>query len=131
MAQAGPVMVVEDDSGLELSSGATIDFGSAEFGASRQRSVFIKSVGTTTLTFDTSRSGPQAAEFTWLPAHNQGLLSPNSLVEIVIKFRPATLGASVATLRVASSDPNEPETLVTLAGTGQKCGWSSLRTRRR
>jgi len=124
MAQDGPVMVVEDDSGLELSSGATIDFGSAEFGAFRQRSVFIKSVGTTTLAFDTSRSGPQAAEFTWLPAHNQGLLSPNSLVEIVIKFRPVTLGTSVATLRVASNDPNEPETRVTLTGTVH---WAEMR----
>lgn len=109
-------MVVVDDNGVELAGGATLDFGSAEFSTFTQRSVLIKNVGRTTLSYTTGRSGPQAAEFTWLPVFNQGLLLPNSFVQVPIRFRPATLGTSTATLRVAGDDPNQPEALITLTG---------------
>ncbi|MCX7843752.1 MAG: choice-of-anchor D domain-containing protein [Candidatus Bipolaricaulota bacterium] len=97
------------------------DFGAVRVGQeSAPLTVTVRNVGTAPLSVGTvSLTGPHAAEFLVRnDAVSGATIPPGGSRTLEVVFRPVSVGAKTATLRIPSDDPQTPVASVSLSGTG-------------
>lgn len=101
-----------------ISSGTPLSLGTVDLGMTSAASeINLVSTGTANLTGITATiSGTHAADFKVTTVADP-VLSPGASTGLWITFVPTASGARVATLSIASNDPNRPSILIPLSGT--------------
>ena len=99
---------------LVVISPATLDWGTVATNSSNQWQVFVRNVGTETVTFGSITAG--AAPFT-LSSGCGGTLAVSSSCPLYITFSPTTTGTFTNTLSISSDASGSPQT-VSLTGKG-------------
>lgn len=98
---------------------ATCDWGTIDVGTDMPQYVTIRNYGLADLHVSSlGLNGPDAAEFSLVPAFASFVVAPGDSVVGELHFAPATPGNKVAMLSVVSDDPDENPLVVTLQGTG-------------
>jgi DNA-binding beta-propeller fold protein YncE len=118
VTQPGPVIIVQQPAGQNLTSGSLIDFGSSYTGYGATKTFTIRNNGSSNLTLSTpSIDGANSADF----AVTTGPVSPVVALgstTFVVTFTPKAAGSRGATLHIPSNDPFTSTFNVALQGTG-------------
>src|SRR5262249_10954930 len=94
---------------------AAIDYGSVFVGAARPETLEVRNAGTDLLSV--SGLASSRGEYTVDPA-GAFTLAPRASRVAIGTFQPGAAGSAPGTLTVSSNDPDEPQLVVSLAGTG-------------
>jgi hypothetical protein len=124
-----PEIAVEQPAGMEITTGASRDFGSVGIGDYATIDFTIKNTGNDYLYLGFGFTGPDATEFSkaWFESFHSGGgvapfygggrgVAPGSSGTFPIAFEPRSLGAKTATLCISSNDPDDPPICITLQG---------------
>lgn len=118
---SAPQLIVEGDGGSHLTSNSnTIDFGTVTIGAPYPaKSVLLRNVGNQPLAIHevTSESGTaDAFEILWTGTPDS--IAPGGFLPLGIRFNPANGTNHSIQLRIRTNDPEQPDFLISLTGTG-------------
>ncbi|MBI3449432.1 MAG: choice-of-anchor D domain-containing protein [Acidobacteria bacterium] len=91
-----------------------LDFGELFVGRTRAQRIIIQNVGTEVLDVPSVRS--DVAEFS--PSITSIAIPPGASAPVTVTFTPVTAGSFAGTLRIATSDADNPELDLALTGTG-------------
>jgi len=106
---------------LKVTPGS-LAFGSVDSGFSAALTLTLLNTGSASVTgIANAMSGTNAAEFVVTAPCSTTTLAPNQGCTEIVTFTPSAIGASTATLTIASSDPEGPA-IIALSGTGLKAG---------
>ncbi|RYD40960.1 MAG: choice-of-anchor D domain-containing protein, partial [Verrucomicrobiaceae bacterium] len=113
-----PEIVVEQPLGLELASGqATVHFNHSVIGESGNTETFtIRNIGTAALNGLTLRASGDASGDYLISQPELTSLAPEATTTFQVTFRPTVSGIRVATLHLASNDPDESPFDIVLEG---------------
>jgi len=94
-------------------SPASLDFGVLDLGSSTERTLTVQNVGEASLEL----TDLTAEDTTWsvVPPSNP-VLAPGESVPVTVRWVPTSIGARSASLRVRSTDPDDPSLEVPLSG---------------
>lgn len=113
-----PEIVVESVAGLNLTNGASADFGCVAVGTNGTRTCILRNFGGTNLTGLAAHvDGAHSGDFVVI-APGETNLAPYATSTWVVTFTPATTGLRTAQLHFTSNDPDENPFDITLSGTG-------------
>jgi hypothetical protein len=112
-----PEIVVEHPAGMDISSGAAIDFGIVDQGSSANRTFTIRNTGDVDLTnLAITIDGPHASEFTVTAVPAESLAGPDGVTAFTVMFSPGSAGEKTASIHIVSNDPDENPFAITLRG---------------
>jgi Abnormal spindle-like microcephaly-assoc'd, ASPM-SPD-2-Hydin len=113
-----PEIVVQEPVGMDLSDGATRDYGSVNVGTVVSKTIILRNTGTANLTgLAVASSGTHASDFV-IGALGATSLAPGAGTSFTVAFTPVAAGSRVATLRIASNDADENPFDISLSGSG-------------
>jgi len=95
------------------------NFGETAIGASRTQTIVVSNTGSANLQVTaTTLSGANAAEFAVASGGATFTLASGATRNVVVSFKPASVGSKSANLTFASNDADENPLMVTLMGNG-------------
>ena len=116
-------------SGKEIASGEGCDFGSVEMDTAQEVIVSLRNTGSGNLQLTgnppVTISGADASQFA-IQTQPDSSVAPGSSRDFSLVFAPLSLGAKIATLSIASNDPDEGVFTVGLQGSGSESDLMSV-----
>jgi parallel beta-helix repeat protein len=98
---------------------ASHNFGETVVGAGKTQTIVVSNVGTANLQVTASTlSGANAAEFAVASGGAPFTLAPGATRDVVVSFKPASVGAKNASLTFANNDADANPLIVALTGNG-------------
>lgn len=120
---SAPEIAVKQPSSTDLVDGGTKSFGSVKTGLSYTKTFTIKNVGSSKLkNLAVSLSGARAFRMSKL---SKTSLLPGTKTTFTVTFKPTSVGAKSAILRIASNDADENPFEINLEGAGYSGGASA------
>jgi hypothetical protein len=117
-----PKIVVEQASGISLTSGGTVNFGDVGPSDSSRITFTVKNIGNASLTgLSVSKDGSDSSAF-WVPMLGANSLAPGATTTFSITFEQDYIGTHSAAIHLASNDPTGNPFNLNLTGKGVAAG---------
>jgi len=119
-ASLAEIQLVNDDEGIDVACGFTLDFGSIQTATTTDFSILINNTGTEDLVVSAADIIGDA-DFTVIAPTNANLgftITPGNGQLVQVQFAPSSTGPKTATLTINSNDDDESACTVLLTGEG-------------
>ncbi|GBF50410.1 hypothetical protein LPTSP4_19350 [Leptospira ryugenii] len=109
--------------GNEYTNAAIFHFAEKAIGTNERKLAKIKNMGTDTITIVSAEVISPSNQFKFInlgaySGSSSRTIAPNQSLEFEIEFLPTESGVKIGSLRILSDDPNLPEKILELKGTG-------------